>query len=116
MSWVQGNAAFKEKDYKKAVGFYTDAIRLNGNNATYYNNRAMAYLQLCSFSEAESDCTKALNLDKRSVKAYLRRGTAREFLGYYKEADEDFRQALIFEPTNKTASEALSRLKKLLYG
>nr|AAS47584.1 chloroplast Toc64-1 [Physcomitrium patens] len=112
----KGNAAFKEKDYKKAVGFYTDAIRLNGNNATYYNNRAMAYLQLCSFSEAESDCTKALNLDKRSVKAYLRRGTAREFLGYYKEADEDFRQALIFEPTNKTASEALSRLKKLLYG
>ncbi|KAG0557088.1 hypothetical protein KC19_11G101300 [Ceratodon purpureus] len=111
----KGNAAFKQKDFKKAVSHYSDAIRMDANNATYYNNRAMAHLQLCNFPEAESDCTQALNLDKKSVKAYLRRGTAREFLGFYKEADEDFRQALIFEPTNKTASEALSRLKKLLY-
>jgi Flp pilus assembly protein TadD len=43
---VQGNAAFKEKDFKKAVIYYSDAIRMNRNNATYYNNRAMAYLQL----------------------------------------------------------------------
>ena len=27
----------------------------------------------------------------QNVKAYLRRGTAREFLGYYKEADEGMR-------------------------
>lgn len=87
---------------------------MDENNATFYNNRAMAYLQLCSFQEAEADCTKALGLDKKSVKAYLRRGTAREFLGYYKEANDDFRQAQILEPTNKTASEALARLKKLL--
>ncbi|KAG0583276.1 hypothetical protein M758_3G124400 [Ceratodon purpureus] len=112
----KGNTSFKEKDYKKAIGHYTDAIRMDGNNATYYNNRAMAYLQLCSFQEAEADCTMALGLDKKSVKAYLRRGTAREFLGYYKEANDDFRQALILEPTNKTASEALNRLKKLLLG
>lgn len=112
----KGNASFKEKDFKKAISHYTDAIRMDGNNATYYNNRAMAYLQLCSFQEAEADCSKALELDKKSVKAYLRRGTAREFLGYYKEANDDFRQALVLEPTNKTASEALNRLKKLILG
>lgn len=114
MAKEKGNASFKEKDYKKAISHYTDAIRMDENNATFYNNRAMAYLQLCSFQEAEADCTKALGLDKKSVKAYLRRGTAREFLGYYKEANDDFRQAQILEPTNKTASEALARLKKLL--
>lgn len=50
MEWdkfFQGNASFKEKDFKKAISHYTDAIRMDGNNATYYNNRAMAYLQLC---------------------------------------------------------------------
>jgi Asp-tRNA(Asn)/Glu-tRNA(Gln) amidotransferase A subunit family amidase len=112
----KGNAAYKAKDFKKAIGHYSDAIRMDGNNAAYYNNRALTYLQLNNFAEAESDCTKALNIDKKSVKAYLRRGTAREMLGYYKEADEDFRQALIFEPTNKAASEALNRLKMMLYG
>uniref|UniRef100_A0A7I4F9K9 Amidase domain-containing protein n=2 Tax=Physcomitrium patens TaxID=3218 RepID=A0A7I4F9K9_PHYPA len=84
----KGNAAFKRNDFKNAISHYTDAIRIRGNNPTYYNNRAMAYLQLRSYSEAEADCTKALILDKNSVKAYLRRGTARESMGYYNEADE----------------------------
>ncbi|KAL2622202.1 hypothetical protein R1flu_002407 [Riccia fluitans] len=109
----KGNAAFKEQDYPKAVSHYSEAIRLDGQNATYYSNRAAAYLQMCSFQQAEADCTKAISLDKKNVKALLRRGTAHEFLGYYKDADEDFRQALVLEPTNKQAIEAVKRLKKL---
>ncbi|XP_022738460.1 outer envelope protein 64, chloroplastic-like isoform X2 [Durio zibethinus] len=85
----KGNQAYKDKQWQKAIGFYTEAIKLSGNNATYYGNRAAAYLELGSFLQAEADCTKAINLDKKNVKAYLRRGTAREMLGYYKEAIED---------------------------
>ncbi|KAL6001642.1 Translocon at the outer membrane of chloroplasts 64 [Asimina triloba] len=109
----KGNNAFKEKQMQKAIGFYTEAIKLNGKNATYYSNRAAAYLELGSFVQAEADCTSAIGLDKKNVKAYLRRGTAREMLGYYKEAIEDFRHALVLEPTNKTANLASNRLKKL---
>ncbi|MCO5574491.1 hypothetical protein L7F22_028276 [Adiantum nelumboides] len=111
----KGNFAFKKKDFKAAIEYYSEAIHCDEKNATYYNNRAAAYLAMCSFHQAEADCTKAIELDKKNVKAYLRRGTAREFLGYYKEADEDFGQALVFEPTNKTAAEGVKRLKKLLY-
>ncbi|KAF9592440.1 hypothetical protein IFM89_014930 [Coptis chinensis] len=109
----KGNNAFKEKKWQKAIGFYTEAIKLNGNNATYYSNRAAAYLELGSFLQAESDCSTAINLDKKSIKAYLRRGTAREMLGYYKEATEDFKHALVLEPTNKRAALSADRLKKL---
>lgn len=111
----KGNTAFKKKDFRAAIDFYSEAIQCDEKNATYYNNRAAAYLAMCSFHQAETDCTKAIELDKKNVKAYLRRGTAREFLGYYKEADEDFGQALVLEPTNKTAAEGVKRLKKLLY-
>ena len=38
------------------------------------------------FEEAENDCTEALNLDDRYVKAYSRRITARKGLGKLKEA------------------------------
>ncbi|CAK9153613.1 unnamed protein product [Ilex paraguariensis] len=48
-----------------------------------------------------------------NVKAYLRRGTAREMLGYYKEATEDFRYALVLEPTNKRAAQSADKLKRL---
>lgn len=109
----KGNTAFKAKDWQKAIGFYTDAIKLNSNNAAYFNNRAAAYLELGSFIQAEADCTKAIDLDKKNVKAYLRRGTAREMLGYYKEAIEDFRFALVLEPTNKRAAVSADRLTKL---
>ncbi|XP_021909346.1 outer envelope protein 64, chloroplastic [Carica papaya] len=109
----KGNQAFKEKQWQKAIGFYSEAIKLNGNNATYYSNRAAAYLELGSFLQAEADCTKAINLDKKNVKSYLRRGTAREMLGYYKEAIEDFRYALVLEPTNKRASLSAERLRKV---
>ncbi|XVE58863.1 hypothetical protein DITRI_Ditri04bG0203100 [Diplodiscus trichospermus] len=109
----KGNQAYKDKQWQKAIGFYTEAIKLSGNNATYYSNRAAAYLELGSFLQAEADCTKAINLDKKNVKAYLRRGTAREMLGYYKEAIEDFRYALVLEPTNKRAALSAERLRKV---
>ncbi|XP_039114508.1 LOW QUALITY PROTEIN: translocon at the outer membrane of chloroplasts 64-like [Dioscorea cayenensis subsp. rotundata] len=113
MAKEKGNTAFKEKQWQKAIGFYSEAIKLNGNSATYYSNRAAAYLEVGSYLQAETDCTAAISLDKKNVKAYLRRGTAREMLGYYKEAIEDFKYALVLEPTNKTANLACNRLKKL---
>lgn len=109
----KGNQAYKDKQWPKAIGFYTEAIKLSSDNATYYSNRAQVYLELCSYIQAEADCTKAINLDKKNVKAYFRRGTAREMLGYYKEAIDDFKYALVLEPTNKRAASAAERLRKL---
>ncbi|KAL7001900.1 Outer envelope protein 64, mitochondrial [Sarracenia purpurea var. burkii] len=108
----KGNAAFKGRQWNKAVSYYSEAIKLNETNATYYCNRAAAYLELGCFREAEEDCSKAISLDKKNVKAYLRRGTARESLLYYNEALQDFKHALVLEPQNKVANLAERRLKK----
>ncbi|XWS39736.1 hypothetical protein CRYUN_Cryun18bG0079800 [Craigia yunnanensis] len=51
------------------------------------------------------------SLQDQNVKAYLRRGTARESLRY-KEALEDFKHALVLEPQNKVANLAEKSLKK----
>lgn len=40
------------------------------------------------FQEAEDDCTEALNLDDRYIKAYSRRSTARKELGKLRESTE----------------------------
>ncbi|KAE8672776.1 Outer envelope protein 64 [Hibiscus syriacus] len=116
----KGNAAFKGKQWNKAVNYYSEAIKLNETNATYYNNRAAAYLELGCFQQAEEDCNKAISLEKscctfvQNVKAYLRRGTARESLLCYKEALQDFKHALVLEPQNKVANLAERRLRKLV--
>ncbi|KAF3971414.1 hypothetical protein CMV_004983 [Castanea mollissima] len=110
----KGNAAFKGMQWNKAVKYYTEAINLNSTIATYFCNRAAAYLELGCFQQAEDDCSKAILLDKKNVKAYLRRGTARESLLHYKESAEDFKHALVLEPQNKAASHAEKRLRKLM--
>ncbi|KAI3445736.1 hypothetical protein Pfo_002401 [Paulownia fortunei] len=110
----KGNAAYKGKQWNKAVSYYTEAIKLKDANATYYSNRAAAYLELGCFQQAEEDCSKAISLDKKYVKAYLRRGTARESLLFYREALQDFKHALVLEPQNKVATLAEKRLRKLI--
>ncbi|CAA6658829.1 unnamed protein product [Spirodela intermedia] len=110
----KGNAAFKGKQWNKAASYYSEAIKLNNTCATYYCNRAAAYLELGCFQQAEADCSHAILLDKKNVKAYLRRGTARELLLSYKEAAQDFKHALVLEPQNKAALAAERRLRRLL--
>lgn len=61
----------------------------------------MALLKIRRFGDAETDCTEAISLDDRYVKAYARRGTARQELKQYSAAIRDFEFALRLEPENK---------------
>uniref|UniRef100_A0A7N2MVH3 Amidase domain-containing protein n=1 Tax=Quercus lobata TaxID=97700 RepID=A0A7N2MVH3_QUELO len=61
----KGNAAFKGMQWNKAVKYYTEAINLNSTIATYFCNRAAAYLELGCFQQAEEDCSKAILLDRK---------------------------------------------------
>ncbi|GJM86888.1 hypothetical protein PR202_ga02787 [Eleusine coracana subsp. coracana] len=63
----KGNSAFKGKEWSKAIEFYSQAISLNDTNATYYCNRAAAYLELGRFKQAEADCDRALLLDRKKA-------------------------------------------------
>nr|CAG4640724.1 EOG090X03B7 [Eulimnadia texana] len=84
---------------------------LDKTSAILPANRAMAYLKLNKFNEAEEDCTLSLKLDPSYLKAYHRRGCARVQLGKYAEAEEDFRKVLAMEPHNKAAEQELNNLK-----
>jgi len=73
----------------------------------------MAYLKLRRFKEAEDDCTEALNLDDRYIKAYSRRITARKELGKLKEAMDDAEFAISLEPNNPELRKQYSDIKAL---
>ncbi|KAF2307309.1 hypothetical protein GH714_026241 [Hevea brasiliensis] len=83
----KGNEYFRQKKFKEAIECYSRSIALSPT-AVAYANRAMAYLKIRKFQEAENDCTEALNLDDRYIKAYSRRATARKELGRFKESIE----------------------------
>lgn len=70
-----GNAAIKAKQYDKAAEEYTKALALQpscGFAAVIHSNRAAAYQQQHRLVEALADCSRAVALDPRYARAYLR--------------------------------------------
>ncbi|XP_009611909.1 uncharacterized protein [Nicotiana tomentosiformis] len=107
-----GNEFFKQKKFKEAIICYSRSIALSPT-AVAYANRAMAYLKIKRFQEAENDCTEALNLDDRYIKAYSRRSTARKELGKLKESIEDAEFASRLEPQNQEIKKQYGEVKAL---
>ncbi|KAI4369355.1 hypothetical protein MLD38_017802 [Melastoma candidum] len=109
-----GNEFFKQKKFNEAIDCYSRSIAFSPT-AVAYANRAMSYLKIKRFREAEDDCTEALNLDDRYIKAYSRRATARKELGKLKESLEDAEFALRLEPVNQEVKKQYADVKAL-YG
>ncbi|CAA7388987.1 unnamed protein product [Spirodela intermedia] len=107
-----GNEHFKQRNFSKAIECYSRSIALSPSSVAFAN-RAMSYLKLKRYEEAEVDCTEALNLDDRYVKAYSRRATARKELGKLKSSLEDSEFALRLEPNNQELRKLYTETKAL---
>ncbi|KZC06477.1 PREDICTED: RNA polymerase II-associated protein 3 [Dufourea novaeangliae] len=107
----EGNTLVQQQKWAKAVGCYTEAIKLFPYDAVFYANRALCQLKLDNLYAAESDCSAAIQLDETYVKAYHRRATARMNLKQYKEAKQDIEKILKLEPSNKDAKSLLVQIE-----
>lgn len=112
---TRGNDCVKAGQFQKAIHYYTEAIRLNKFDAVYFSNRAHCYLKMNRYLECVEDCTIAIGLDEKCVKAYYRRMQAHESLdGNLAAALADCETVLRFEPKNSEAKKCLNRLKAAL--
>lgn len=110
----KGNRLFKDGRYDEAIESYGIGIECDPENPVLYANRAMAFLRKNMLGAAEEDCCRALEWDPKYVKAYHRRGLARQGLSKRALAAEDFRMVLSLEPNNKEARQHLTKLEKEL--
>jgi len=80
----------------------------------HFSNLAMCHLKRGpNYEKARVNCSKALELDPRNVKALFRRGKCHAQLGNLDEAKEDLDRALALQPENKDAVRELRALKSL---
>lgn len=89
-------------------------MELDPKEAVYFINRAMAYLKLQKWEDAELDCTIGLMLHPDNTKALWRRGIARRELGKLEEAKKDLQDALHLEPHDKAVKEELDKLLNVI--
>ncbi|XP_075493726.1 uncharacterized protein LOC142531478 [Primulina tabacum] len=108
-----GNEFFKQRKFNEAIDCYSRSIALSPT-AVAYANRAMAFIKIKRFQEAELDCSEALNLDDQYIKAYSRRSTTRKELGKLKESLDDAEFALRLDPQNQEIKKQFAEAKSLI--
>jgi len=102
-----GNDFMKVENYQQAVSAYSQAIRIDGNNAVYYCNRAAAYTAMQNFNNAISDCEEAIKIDPSYGKAYGRMGLACINAKDYQKAESAYKRAVDLEPNNTSYRQNL---------
>lgn len=112
------------KDYKSAIYYFTEVIKLNPKNSMAYNNRGNAKSDLSNIREKNSeeynkfineaieDYNKAIELNPNYSIAYNNRGLAKLQLGKIEEAIKDFITAYELD-NNEVKEKAKNRLINL---
>jgi tetratricopeptide (TPR) repeat protein/S1-C subfamily serine protease len=88
------------KNYKQAIDDYTQAIKIDPKNPTYYRDRGVAYGKLKNYKQAIDDYTQAIKIDDKNAIYYVGRGLAYFQLKDYKQAINDYSQAIKIDDKN----------------
>ncbi|KYO42163.1 mitochondrial import receptor subunit TOM34 [Alligator mississippiensis] len=108
----EGNELVRKGNHKKAIEKYRESLKLNQESSTY-TNRALCYLSLKQYKETIQDCTEALKLDAKNIKAFYRRAQAFKELKDYKSSIADVSSLLKIEPKNTAAQKLLKELNRV---
>eukprot|EP00249_Psilotum_nudum_P017149 c26182_g3_i1 orf=428-1378(+) len=115
----QGNLYFKKNRLGAAIEAYTEAITLRPDVPIYWTNRALCHRKRNDWERVEADCWKALELDKKSVKAHYMLGLALLQSERYEEAVKQLEKALELgrggKPTNYMVEEIWQEVAKARY-
>jgi len=106
----QGNQYFKNKDYNKALEFYSKAIDLNPMDPAYYGNRAACYFAMHKYQKCIDDSNDAINIDNKFVKGWSRKGRSEFYLGRFNEAKKSLQKAKELDPNDSSIRNDLNNL------
>ncbi|KAM3342974.1 protein CLMP1 [Capsicum galapagoense] len=116
----EGNKRFQAKDYVGALQQYDNALKLTPKNhperAVFHSNRAACVMQMkpIDYDSVISECTMALQVQPRFVRAFLRRARALEAVGKYEMAMQDVQMLLDADGNHRDALEIAARLSMVL--
>lgn len=97
-----GRNALYFDDYVLSIQYFNQVIKLKPYLSEPYLLRAIAKIQLSDYRGALNDCNAAIERNPFQPGAYYTRGYVWRKLGEAEKAEQDFTQALIYSPGNKT--------------
>jgi TolB-like protein/Tfp pilus assembly protein PilF len=121
-AYLQGHFYFQRRnleDYRKAVGFFDQAIRLDPDYALAYAERSEAWTQIGDLSgqgktawpKAREDAEKAVAIVPALAEAHAALGWVRFFTEWkFAEGLSELKRAKELSPANPTANDLLARV------
>ncbi|MEH1900695.1 MAG: tetratricopeptide repeat protein [Nostoc sp.] len=93
--YQQGDTAYKDRDYEKAIANFTEAIKQQPTHAVAIVNRGNARYNLKDYEGAVADYSQALTIKPNQTKALVNRGNARYMLAEYSnDPDQEYNLAI----------------------
>lgn len=85
-------------DVKDAINDYDQAIRLESENASWYNSRGLAYASSGNYERADQDYAEAIRIDPKFALAFNNRGNLYLNNREFTKAIDAYTQALAIDP------------------
>jgi tetratricopeptide (TPR) repeat protein len=104
---LAGKTAAESGDNLRAIGYFSENLRMHPNDPVCYVDRANAYFVSRTWKNAVTDFTMALDLRPDDPDVWLNKGIAQLSLGRSEDACHDFRKALNLG--NKKAASYISK-------
>ncbi|KAF9011149.1 hypothetical protein BDQ17DRAFT_1345591 [Cyathus striatus] len=91
---LEGNKLYGKKDFQAAYDRFSEAIELDPENAIFYANRSAASFSMKEYLDAGVDAEKAVELDPKYTKAWLRVATIAETFSMWESAEKACKSGL----------------------
>jgi len=106
---LEGNKAYKNKDYSTAEKLYSVAIMKSAGppDATLFSNRSLCLIKMGEGEKALFDAEACWGMQPYWPKAYYRKGAAHMLLKDYEKACDAFLDGLKLDPANAEMKDAL---------
>lgn len=88
----------KNREYEKAIEYYSKYLEEKPNGCNAYNNRGWVYLLTKRYTKAETDFTRAIECNPEHDRAYFNRGSARIMLKDFTGAVADYQKEIKIHP------------------
>ncbi|XP_066354354.1 uncharacterized protein [Miscanthus floridulus] len=104
---LEGNKAYKKKDYSTAVKFYSAIMNADSGHATLFSNRSLCFIKMGEGEKALVDADACRVMQPYWPKACYRQGAAHMLLNDYEKACDAFLDGLKLDPANAELENAL---------